>query len=673
MTRISQHIVLLVAFTCILWVHSAFGKPSQPPLYFDENSKSANRVPLTAPDHHNINNEDHITFMQKRYITEYNEKRATQDAVSNSNASATNVNDKAQMIGYLGYAYYAPLNVSKTNPQSLFVQLDTGSADLWIVSSSCQSQQCQTDTVLKFDESKSDSFHWIQVDQNSTTGQRNVTVSAQGAQATGSPSSSSSGIIDSNNNQKRKVSFPNILAVQQSDTGSEVPFDVIYDDNTAATGLLATDQIMLANLAAPNQMFGLVNSTNVTLQTQGISGVLGMGFPRGSAIARSLIGQVVNTSTSPVLTNILSNNSNSYPLFTLLLNQTGGDLTLGAADPEILTTEEERGQVEWHDVVPFPSGNTARPSNASVNTDAEALGSYLYWALRLSAVGFNGRNVNITPTYQEVGRTSLALIDSGAPGIVGPPGQVDALFGQIDGARHVGSGRYVVPCTTQQSMFFSFGGRNFTLLPTDYMIGRATGNPYLCLAWPAASEASPDGVDWVLGQPFLRSQYTLFSLGIANREAPKIGIYPLRSSADSTNSTEIFQAQSTSNISAYLSMQTPIATTLPNSLVPLSTALTTPQYVFANATNTPSIGLLPTAASNAGNKQSRSTYSPILTATTDDSNLPVLSNPVSNLPVPSNPAERASDAAFSIHSNTLITKLVTVFAVMVVFVLLSYS
>lgn len=670
MTRISQHVMLLTAFTCLFWVHATVGKPSEPPSYFGENNKRANRVPLTAPHHNDISNEDHITFMQKRYAAnEHNVKRAAQDSVSNSNSSATNANDKAQMIGYLGYAYYAPLNVSKTNPQSLFVQLDTGSADLWIVSSSCQSQQCQTDTVLKFDESKSDSFHRVQINQTSTAGQKNVTVSAQGAQATGALSSSSSGIGDSNNNQKRKVSLPKILAVQQSDTGSEVPFDVIYDDNTAATGSLATDQVMLANLASSDQMFGLVNSTNVTLQTQGISGVLGMGFPRGSAIARSLIGQNVNRSTSPVLTHILSNNSNSYPLFTLLLNQTGGVLTLGAADPEILTNEEERGQVEWHDVVPFPSGNTARPANASVNTDAEALGSYLYWALRLSAIGFNGKNVNITPTYKEVGKTSLALIDSGAPGIVGPPGQVDALFGQIDGARHVGSGRYVVPCTTQQSMFFSFGGRNYTLLPTDYMIGRATGNPYLCLAWPAASEASPDGVDWVLGQPFLRSQYSLYSLGIPNREAPKIGLYPLRSSADSTNPTEVFQSQPTANISAYLSMQTPIATTLPNSLVPLSTVFTTPQYVFGNATSTPSIGLLPTAiASNAGN--GRSSFSPILTATTDDSELPVLSNPFSNLPVPSNPAERASDTAISLHSSV---NLVTAFAVMMTFVLLFHS
>lgn len=670
MARIFQHVVLLAAFTCVIWSQTIHGKPSQPPFYFGGKSEQVNRVPLTAPQHHNIENEDHILFMQKRYSIEHIDKRAAQDSVSNSNASATNANDKAQMLGYLGYAYYAPLNVSENNPQPLFVQLDTGSADLWIVSNSCQSQQCQTDTVLKFDESKSDSFHWVQIDQGSTTGQKNVTVSAQGAQATGNSLSSSSGSID---NQKRKVSLPNILAVQQPDTGSEVPFNVIYDDNTAATGALATDQIMLANLAAPNQMFGLVNSTNVTLQAQGISGVLGMGFSRGSAIARSLIGQDINTSTSPVLTNILSNYSNSYPLFTLLLNQTGGILTLGAADPEILSTEEKRGQVEWHDVVPFPSGNTARPPNASVNTDAQALGPYLYWALRLSAVGFNGQNVNITPTYQETGNTSLALIDSGAPGIVGPPGQVDALFSQINGARHIGSGRYVVPCTTQESIFFSFGGRNYTLLPTDYMIGRATGNPYLCLAWPAASEGSPDGIDWVLGQPFLRSQYSLYSLGIENREAPKIGLYPLRSSADSTNFAEVFQAQPTANLSAYLSMQTPIATTLPNSLVPLSTASTTDQYVFANATRTPSIGLLPTAASNInGNDRSRSSYSPILTATTDDSQLPVLSNPVSNLPVPSNPAERASDAAISFYSNTLSFTLVTAVIIMAV-VLLSLS
>ena len=42
-------------------------------------------------------------------------------------------------------------------------------------------------------------------------------------------------------------------------------------------------------------------------------------------------------------------------------------------------------------------------------------------------------------------------------------------------------------------------GQNFTLQPTDYMIGPASGNPNICLTWPRASQPTSDGVEWQLG------------------------------------------------------------------------------------------------------------------------------------------------------------------------------
>lgn len=42
-------------------------------------------------------------------------------------------------------------------------------------------------------------------------------------------------------------------------------------------------------------------------------------------------------------------------------------------------------------------------------------------------------------------------------------------------------------------------GQNFTLQPTDYLIGPASGDPELCLTWPAALPPSSDGIDWQLG------------------------------------------------------------------------------------------------------------------------------------------------------------------------------
>jgi hypothetical protein len=517
--------------------------------------------------------------------------------------------------------------------------------------------------VYKFDEGQSQSFEYLQLGRNVNMSgtsegdqQVNVTVSAQSSQST-------AGAIAVAGRRRNRLLGENeqrlVTDSSAIDSSATIPFSVVYDDGTAATGVLGQDNVALAHLSSAQQIFGLVDTTNVTLAQQGISGVLGMGFPRGGAIARSLIGTTTTGSDFPLLTTLFDAHNSSYPFFTLHLNSTGGSLTLGAADPTILPTQNDRGLVEWHDVVPFPSGNTARPSNATVNRDAQSLDSYLYWAIEVAAAGMNGSAVNLTPTYgEQVDNRSIALLDSGAPGIVGPPAAVDALFGQIDGARHVGAGRYVVPCSIQQRMFFSFGGRNYTLLPSDYIIGPASGNPYLCLSWPAAVQGSADGVDWVLGQPFMRAQYTLFSLGIAGREPPKIGLYPLRAAADATDVDVVFAPEQEASVSAYVHSVVPIATTLPNSLVAPAYAQSTSQYVFSNATTTPAIGLYPSRAPSTSVGIAPSTYEAILSASTGNDKLPVLVSTVQQIPLPSNPARDQSTNAgshISLRSDIIVT------------------
>ncbi len=55
-----------------------------------------------------------------------------------------------------------------------------------------------------------------------------------------------------------------------------------------------------------------------------------------------------------------------------------------------------------------------------------------------------------------------------------------------------------------------FSTKNFTLLPTDYLRGRASGNPNMCLTWPMAYPPSSDGIDWQFGSAFLRTVYSIF-------------------------------------------------------------------------------------------------------------------------------------------------------------------
>lgn len=112
--------------------------------------------------------------------------------------------------------------------------------------------------------------------------------------------------------------------------------------------------------------------------------------------------------------------------------------------------------------------------------------------------------------YPETRNETYALIDSGASGIFGPLEDVEYLFSLVDGSRMVSDGVWIAPCNTRQTMTFSFGGRDYVLQPSEWLMGRVSTNTYECLAWPVALAPSGDGIGWQLGTPFLRSVYSVF-------------------------------------------------------------------------------------------------------------------------------------------------------------------
>lgn len=504
--------------------------------------------------------------------------------------------------------------------------------------------------MLKLDPSKSSSFKTIQVDASARL---NLTASSFGGNSTADSSNTGN-----SGAQKR-----------QNSAKVEVPFSIYYSDTTFASGVLASDTVSLSGLSVTQQAFALINSTNVTLSAQGIGGVLGLGFPRGSTISRSLVGyaeQIGDVRTFPFMTSLLQGSNESYPLFGLYLTSEGGRATFGAVDPAILPTSKDRQQVEWYDVYPFPSGDTALPANSTLNVDGPALGPYVQWVLPLHSAGVAGDPATLIPTYSQVETYPLALLDSGSSSILGPASDVESMFSKITNSRHVGGGRFVVPCDTTSRMYFSFGGRNITLLPNDYIIGPDAEQPYLCFAWPAATPPDATGVDWVLGTPFLRAVYSIFSIGINDREPPKIGLYPLRQPADATASSVVFAPEPTASLSSFLSSggATTIASVLPNSLVSLTTQ-SAARYFFGNATVTPSVGVVVTAVGAS------SSYRPVLPTGggAGAEGVPVVASSSSALPVPNNPAATGQNRG----SNTAVAQLPASNAIITTLVLLSVT
>ncbi|BEJ15164.1 hypothetical protein CspHIS471_0409310 [Cutaneotrichosporon sp. HIS471] len=287
-----------------------------------------------------------------------------------------------------------------------------------------------------------------------------------------------------------------------------------------------------------------------------------------------------------------------------------GSLTLGGVSEHYVSSNATSGRtvndIEWHPVIPFAPLNTtasglpsvppmpAPTGGAGVPLSATELDGegYLYWALQMTGVAVNGTTMPVNSTYRALGIPSIAAIDAGSNGLYGPEQDVAPIFRSIKDARQVATGQWAVPCNTQATLGFSFGGKYINLQPSDWMYAAVAGSSF-CLAWPVAVPQTGDGVDWTLGAPFLRSTYTVFSYGVNGGQAPQIGFLPLHDTtpapAGSGAPVPVIPAAMTQTV----------ATILPNQLI-TGPNYPVPTYVF----NTPgpqsgtpqSMGLAPPSA-----------------------------------------------------------------------------
>jgi len=123
-----------------------------------------------------------------------------------------------------GSSYYTLISAGNIDFR---VALDTASSDFWLVSTACTTNQCKA------------------VPSYPLTYQ-----------------SPSFGVINSNSSL----------------------FNLSFADGTVTSGFLATESVHFENFTIPEQVFGVVDESNVTLKNE-ISGVLGLGFPRLSAFS----------------------------------------------------------------------------------------------------------------------------------------------------------------------------------------------------------------------------------------------------------------------------------------------------------------------------------------------------------------------------------------------------
>ncbi|KAL0062234.1 hypothetical protein AAF712_010916 [Marasmius tenuissimus] len=245
---------------------------------------------------------------------------------------------------------------------------------------------------------------------------------------------------------------------------------------TSANGTVAVDTVTLAGIAIPNQAFGAVDETTLSIVQSGAAGVLGLGFPTGSRIQAALANATTSdayfrdTSRSgPILSRILMSNVLRMPMFTVELQRSmidadegsaaHGQLTVGRMPDDLQATKSE---VLWVPVKLY------KPEEGGFNAPSFAKGKVypLRWEIEIEGVFFDGQRVDEskisadstlpTPTRNK----TFALVDTGNSQLRGPRDVVDNILDRASMTYQPGvMNSAEFPCLESKKLEFQIGGQ----------------------------------------------------------------------------------------------------------------------------------------------------------------------------------------------------------------------
>ncbi|KAL5625125.1 hypothetical protein BROUX41_005185 [Berkeleyomyces rouxiae] len=266
-------------------------------------------------------------------------------------------------------------------------------------------------------------------------------------------------------------------------------FRISYGSGSV-NGSTVTDSLNVAGLKV-GMTFGLANCTSDDFESFPFDGILGLSLNAGStdSFTKKLTeaSEIRNKIFSVFLARASSNVNN-------------GELTLGGINSARYT-----GDITYTSLASKTNGD---------------------WSIPLDGVSFDGSDAGIS------GRTGY--IDTGTSYIFGPPDDVEKLHSMIDGAKTSDNSRWSVPCDTDKTLEFTFGGKSWALQTEDWISVASDGN---CYSYIMGIEVVKGG--WLMGDAFIKNVYSVFD--ITNR---RIGFAEAKQSTP-TSTTASASATST--------------------------------------------------------------------------------------------------------------------------------
>ncbi|ORY31937.1 aspartic peptidase domain-containing protein [Naematelia encephala] len=364
-----------------------------------------------------------------------------------------------------------PRASSSSVVQTMMLQVDLGSSDLWVASNSCGTSDCTSAPSL-FDPSQSlDSgvaanmtyqsgsisgeIYWEEVQLGSFGIGYQAFISAENVANEGLGTGAFSGVLG--------LSLPadSVIVGLIPGTTSSNPDGATFLDNLFGSGLSAPT----------NRLFSLALERREDVRTTSLLGI--------GAISDKWCPSPCNPPYSPIV-----------------------------AQPSLGLT----GYLYWRIAIQGVSATT--------------------WADEQSGTGPTTQNVTLGPSLVDTSKTTpLAVLDSGGVQILmGSRSYANSIYSAF-GISQSSDGYYRMPCTKQISLAFTIAGQQFPVHPLDMTYPDPTdASQSTCIGMIQYSSTLGDTGDIILGSAFLKNVYSIFQYPDTSKQKtwqPTVGLVSL--------------------------------------------------------------------------------------------------------------------------------------------------
>ncbi|KAI9059249.1 acid protease [Trametes sanguinea] len=245
-------------------------------------------------------------------------------------------------------------------------------------------------------------------------------------------------------------------------------FEIQYGDGSSASGGRYNDTVTVGGVTAKSQTFAAVLDESSSFTDDPSDGILGLGFPALS-----------NLNVNPFFFTALEQGTAPEGAFAFKLDQSGSELFIGGTNQSLYT-----GDVEYHALTSAASGFW-QIGGASVFVDGKPLAS-----------GFE------------------TIVDSGSTIITAPLAAAEAFWAGVPGAKvfDKDQGLWSLPCNSSVEVAFSWGGNAWTINFDDFNAGQTEEGSDDCVGALAGGDLGLGNTTWLLGDTFMKSAYTVFSV-----------------------------------------------------------------------------------------------------------------------------------------------------------------